>query len=469
MKTKKLHIKIFLVSILILALTEVIIFFLFRATAVDYLYKTTFDYLSFRSKGFKTLIEEKLGEKELSADNENRNIEILFKDIHRLYNAQVCLLSPEAVPVTCAGGRFVEIIPRDKMTRHKEFLYLTDHKKDKNFFYMRVPVMFPDNEEGSVVVVFDKRKIRLLSAAEDMIFFFLCFCLIGIGFGVAVLLFPASSYITEPLRGLRSSAMRIADGDFSHRTIIKTDDEIGDLGNAFNQMAGRIEQMIKSTKELTANISHELRSPLARIRIAGEIIHDKLENRKNNIDLPEEELEAIRMEVEEMDLLIGQILVMSKLDIQKNPQHMEVLDMTKLVRDMSARFIAPSQKKSVDIHTGCLQDSITFLGSPEDIRTVCSNLFDNAVKYSSDNGKIEVGLLRNAEYIELSVFNTCDLDNDLDLVRIFEPFYRPVSNIEAGVGLGLAITKKIIENYGGSIEVIEEKKGLMVKIGLKDF
>ncbi len=467
MKPKKLHIKIFLISILILVISELVVFFLFRATAINYIHTTSLDYLNYRAESFKSLIEEKLEKKQSDTNDNNLYIESLFNDMHRLYKAQICLLSPEGALLTCSDNQPVKVIAVNRLTPYNNFYYKNISEPDRELFYSHLPIQFSSGKTGAVIILFDRSKIRIVSAAEDLIFFFLCFCLAGIGFGVAVLLFPASRFITQPLRELRKSALRISDGDFVHRTEIETDDEIGDLGNAFNHLADTISQMIKGTKELTANISHELRSPLARIRIAEEIILDKLKNAGMDSQLPVTELDAIHLEIEEMDSLIGQILILSKLDTQKLSQSMKMVDMVQLLTDILERFAPAALRKSIHIKIDIPHELMRFFANTEDIRTIYSNLLDNALKYTPASGIVEISLSGNSEQLNFSISNSCNIEKDLNLDKIFQPFYRPVSNIEAGTGLGLAITKKIVGNYDGSIEAVQSEDGLMLRVTLK--
>ncbi len=100
--------------------------------------------------------------------------------------------------------------------------------------------------------------------------------LLGIGFVIALLVLPVSRRVTGPLKKLEQSAQRIAEGDLSHRAAVSGKDEIGQLSHAFNRMAGKVERMVRGGRELTANVSHELRSPLARIGVAAELMEERL-------------------------------------------------------------------------------------------------------------------------------------------------------------------------------------------------
>jgi two-component system sensor histidine kinase CpxA len=141
--------------------------------------------------------------------------------------------------------------------------------------------------------------------------------LLIIGLMAALLIIPVSRIITNRLEQLRQSALFIAEGNLTHRVAIRGRDEIGDLAQAFNRMADKMEVMIRSGKELTANISHELRTPLTRIRIAEEMLREKWESAVK--DQEGRYLDAIREDILELDRLIGRILELSKMEIQDSP------------------------------------------------------------------------------------------------------------------------------------------------------
>ena len=196
--------------------------------------------------------------------------------------------------------------------------------------YMGMPLKLAGNEPGMLHVVLHGSRHKVAEGPFAL-------GLVAIGLIVALLILPIYRFISEPLGELRHAAVGIAGGDLSCRASVKSTDEIGELAGAFNHMAETIERMVKTTKELTANVSHELRSPLARIRIAQELllekIHDPAQEKKY--------LESIQEEIEEMDHLIGEILTLSKLDIQQAQGISEDFDMHALAGDLLDRF-APS-------------------------------------------------------------------------------------------------------------------------------
>jgi two-component system sensor histidine kinase CpxA len=244
---------------------------------------------------------------------------------------------------------------------------------------------------------------------------------------------------------------------------VKGKDEIGELGRTFNFMADKLEKMIRAGKELTAHISHELRSPLARIRVAEELLREKFP--KGDPIHWEAYLNDIREDVEEMDQLIGRILDLSKLDLRERPLKLEVLNPAELMNDLIERFRPVINQKDLRL-TKDMSYDFPFFGDKEILKTALSNVLDNATKFVPGKGHLFVKMHSEGPYLLISITNTFQGLPEEDLARIFEPFSRTERSPATGYGLGLAITKKIVEKHGGHIEAFNSMEGLEIRIRL---
>lgn len=281
--------------------------------------------------------------------------------------------------------------------------------------------------------------------------------LLVIGIFVALLVVPVARRISRPLDGLRRSALKFSRGDLSHRTKIRGKDEIAQLADAFNLMAERLAQMIKGSKELTANVSHELRSPLARIRVAEEIIRTQLQ--KGETKKASKYLNDIQREIHELDRLIGRILEFSKLDLKASSPEKVPVNLSDLVVHILSRFETIIQKKDIACETDIVS-GLHMKGDKKGLESALSNLLDNAVKFSPQGGRVTVRLMRTQDHLELTVFNTFQKRGDEALKHLFEPFYREAHTEASGTGLGLSIAKKIIERHGGGIVAANATDGI---------
>jgi two-component system sensor histidine kinase CpxA len=330
------------------------------------------------------------------------------------------------------------------------------YRRRHSHFYAVIPIAFPKGEKGSIHILFGSQG---LSHPEGG--FALGLAIIGLI--VALLIIPVSRLITDRVKQLKQSALRIAEGDLSHRAAVKGKDEIGELAQAFNHMTDKLERMITSSKELTANVSHELRTPLTRIRIAEELLREKLE--KGNIKEYERHLDDIREDISELDRLTGRILELSRLDIQESPLKFEILNPSDLIKDLLERLKPVMERKDLRVNTDLSSDS-PLMGDREALRLALLNILDNAAKFTPLKGDIIVKTYSKQGFLEISVTNSFEKLAEEDLTRIFDPFHRTGRSKAAGSGLGLTITKKIIERHGGKIESFNSPEGLEIRIRL---
>jgi two-component system sensor histidine kinase CpxA len=228
-------------------------------------------------------------------------------------------------------------------------------------------------------------------------------------------------------------------------------------------MADRVERMIQGGRELTANISHELRSPLARIRVAEELIRERWE-RGDYKDLGRH-LYDIREDIEELDRLIGSILLLSKLDIHEEPSKNESLRLSDLINELVGRFGPVVKRRDLSVMTSITCND-SMMGNKDSLRTAFSNIFDNAFKFTAEGGKVIIRMYRENKFVKTSITNSFKKLSEEDLTGIFEPFFRAEKSFVAGTGLGLAIAKKIIEKHGGSILAVNSEEGLQMNVSL---
>ena len=265
--------------------------------------------------------------------------------------------------------------------------------------------------------------------------------LLLVGVAVAVATFPIVRRLTKRLEALQSSVERWGSGDLSARVPLQGGDEVGYLAERFNHAAERIETLVKTHKSLLANASHELRSPLTRIRMGLELLGPGAPSAAQR--------QEIERSITELDELIGEILLASRLDSpEADVGAFETVDLTGLVAEECARVGATLEARSVAVR-----------GVPKLLRRLVRNLLENARRYS--DGAITVNLSDNAGQASLGV---CDKGPGVPAEqrqRIFEPFYRlpGASERDGGVGLGLSRVRSIAERHGGSVRCEDPPEG----------
>lgn len=269
----------------------------------------------------------------------------------------------------------------------------------------------------------------------------------------ALLLIPATRRITRPLNQLTDSAQKVGKGDFSPRVKVRGKGEITDLANTFNRMAESLEKMIRGGRELTANLSHELRSPLARIRLSQQITYDRLEDGRTEGVL--KHLDKMESEINHMDGLIDKILSLSKLDLQEQQPHTDIVDLVSMVREAIERQHPLMCDKEIQVSQQCA-GKLPFTCRAEDIRMVLDNVIANAVKYSADKAVINISCHEDESEITIQFDTPYKLLCDSELETIFIPFKRLGYDKVEGNGLGLAFSKKLVEDHGGTMRASSE-------------
>ena len=459
MKPGKLYLKIFLSFVLVLIVTEILVFGLF-SIAGKRSFRSRFErYAGSQARIAKEFIEERIRSKPETTIAENEPLKDLIQRLSEIYGAKMWLEGPDGtVLLQSFPGDIPVNVGMVSEKRVKDFGHFKLHRHFKKGWtsFIVVPLEIREHESGSLNVFFDTMEPSHPEKGFAL-------GLVGIGLVIALLIIPVSRIFTKRIKQLRHSALQIAEGDLSHRVTVKGKDEIGELGRSFNQMADKVERMIQGGRELTANVSHELRSPLARIRIAEEILRERW--KRGDYQGCERHLDNIRQDIEELDRLIGSILVLSRLDIQEASLKREPFNPSDLIHELLERFKPSISRRSLRVMTD-LSLVPPLLGDRDALRTALSNILDNAVKFTAEGGGIIVTMQTEGDCVQIDVTNSFQALSAEDLTGIFEPFYRTERAHAAGSGLGLAITRKIIERHGGTIEAENAPEGLRIQIRL---
>lgn len=278
--------------------------------------------------------------------------------------------------------------------------------------------------------------------------------------GVSYLLARA---ISRPVRQLRDATVSIAKGNLQERVgsaLGSRRDEFGRLARDFDAMAGMLQKSADRQAELTRNISHELRSPLARMRVALELERQKSANSAD--------LDRIDEEIGRLDDLIGQILSFSRLD-SGSSQEASGYDVAELIDEVAANVNYESRARGSDAVTmsSTVQAPVAVRGFREAMYSALENVLRNAVRHSPPGAAVDVSVERSADgSLRISVSDRGDGVDEAELPQLFEPFFRTQrsarSRDERGTGLGLAIAARALARNGGSIDAANRDGGGLV-------
>lgn len=270
---------------------------------------------------------------------------------------------------------------------------------------------------------------------------------------------PVSRLLVRPVKELRRSALIIASGDLSHRAHLGTRDEIGELALAFNLMTDRLEKMILASRELLAYVSHELRSPLARLGVSAQLLRDSLE--RQGSDGATRHLDGIEEEIGQMDGLLAKILMLSRLDLRQAPQAWEPVDLAELLQQLASRWQPLLGYRGLELKLE-LPPTAQVLGDGEALASAFGNLLDNAAKHALAPGRVSLGLARAGASWEINLRNQAEPLAAEELEAIFRPFHRSTSAQAPGSGLGLPLARKIIEAHGGALRALRQGQELVI-------
>ena len=259
-------------------------------------------------------------------------------------------------------------------------------------------------------------------------------------------------YFARPIRDLRQAFEAASNGDLAPRFHAsgKRGDELTDLGRDFDRMTGRLRNLMDSQTRLLHDVSHELRSPLARLQAAIGLAHQQPDKMAAS-------MQRIERESERMDKLIGELLTLSRLEAGAVRAHGEDICIADLVHDIvdDARYEAEPRHVAIEVTGDAASADAIITGQPELLARAVENVVRNAVKHSPDGGKVQVhiALQDGAEQLRIAVLDRGPGVPQADLASIFEPFFR-ASNTQhstEGHGLGLAIARHVIGAHGGHI------------------
>jgi signal transduction histidine kinase len=263
--------------------------------------------------------------------------------------------------------------------------------------------------------------------------------LVTLFLAVAAGAYPVVRRLTRRLENLRAGVERFGAGALGQRVDASGRDEVAAVAASFNQAAARIEALVRSHQSLLANASHELRSPLARLKMAVSLFEETPAGEQRD------RLKAeIGTNIGELDALVEEVLLASRLDNLATGLVRDAVDLVPLAAEEAARCGA-------ELDTD--QSTLAVQGEERLLRRALRNLLENARRYGGDAVTVQARRLHNPPRAELQV---CDRGPGVPEAlreRIFEPFFRLPGHAEreGGVGLGLALVKQIAERHGGSV------------------
>ena len=276
------------------------------------------------------------------------------------------------------------------------------------------------------------------------------FLILSMALGLGVVTFLSFFMTRKVLRSLTQMIVvteKLSAGNYSERVNVTTDDEVGDLGKAFNQMVESLEKIESMRKDLVANVAHELRTPLNNLRGQLEAIQDGL-----MIPTPET-VNSLHEEVLRLVRLVEALHRLSQIDAEMQVMKKERIELHFLIQNLLKTEQRHFDQKEIRLKVNLAASSVT--ADPDQVIRVIQNLLQNVLQYTPHGGEaaLNLDLAMNGQ-VKVSLTNSGEGIRKEDLPRIFERFYRGEksrSRESGGAGIGLAIVKQIVEAHGGSV------------------
>lgn len=273
----------------------------------------------------------------------------------------------------------------------------------------------------------------------------------------AIVKYFAQLLVVEPIEEINNAAKRLAKGDVQERVKVVGKNEIGELAESFNKMAQSIEQSDNIRREFISNVSHELRSPITSIKgFIGGILDGVIPRDKENYYL-----KIVYDEIDRLARLVNDLLDISAMESGKFNLNISEFDINQTISLCILNLENKIQTKGLNVKAIFHEKRCFAIGDRDRILQVMTNLLENAIKYSDDNGQIEVNISTKGEKIFVSIFNSCNILSENDLNHIWDRFYKSDKSRtnKISTGLGLPIVRLILSQHNQDIwvENVEDK------------
>ena len=255
--------------------------------------------------------------------------------------------------------------------------------------------------------------------------------------------------IARPVQRISDIASAIKEGNLSARTGLSGDDQLGQLGQRFDEMADAIERDRDLERQLIGDVAHELRTPLMAIQATVEAIQDGV------FEADEEHLNTISFETRRLGRLVEALLHLNRLENGTTEVKRDLVNLSSVVGGLSTTHEALIESSGIMFFTD-VAPNVMIVGDQDLISQAVANLLSNAVRYTPENGMVTVELTRENGYAKISVRDTGVGISDEDMKKVFSRFWRADvarQSVDGGLGIGLALVKEVVDQHFGDVSV----------------
>ena len=420
-------------------------------------------------------------------------LEILSKSIHSYVNEQEGSYEEIDNLLKMASlGSNVDIIVIDRLG----YIYMVSDSKYDNFKYTKVDIpedirknkvyeqeltdkngdeitiptefkaIYTYEQLDGYFAIINKNTVKDIFDGSNMIIIIWISIIAAMAIAGIIVTYSSQKLVIRPLEAINNAAKRLTIGDTKKRVEIEGDNEIGELAKSFNIMAEAIEKSDVTTKEFISNVSHELRSPITSIKgFIGGILDGVIPRDKENYYL-----QIVHDEVDRLARLVNDLLDMSAMESGKFKLDIVEFDINQVIKLCMLNLENKAKSKGLTVKCTLFDTRCFVAGDRDRIIQVITNLIENAIKYSYENGQIEVKAIYKGDKIFISIFNTGDIIKKDEINNIWDRFYKSDKSRtnKISTGLGLPIVRLILSQHNEDIWVDNiEGKGVKFTFTLK--
>ena len=314
-----------------------------------------------------------------------------------------------------------------------------------------IPLMVDDKQVGIVAVtstfgIFNELQANFVEEVNRTL---LVAALFAIAAVVAIGIIQSQS-ILKPVQQLADAALKVAKGDYSQRVKVNRKDELGDMAEAFNSMAGDLAIQQELRRKSMADIAHELRTPLSIIQIDLESLEDGL------MEFTPDNIRMIRNEAAHLNAMVEDLRLLSQADAGELRIEFAKVEIGSIIREIIERQWNLMREKQLTLDYQLPDNEVFVMGDTQRLSQILINLINNAAQHTAAGGKIVISAEQNGNFVDICVQDNGEGIPADDLPFVFERLYRVEksrSRDEGGTGLGLSIARSLVEAQGGTISV----------------
>lgn len=455
MRISRLYLKIFLAFMMVLIISEMIVFAFLH---LSWSQSPRVSHMERQLITVKSLAELELGTKHISTEHEQKKLTPLLQTLGQSLQAKIWITGPYGETVASSDRQIPNMSDYTKGETAKSHEGVYVYKKRNESLKSVYGVYTAKLPEG---YPFTYHLFHTFPKFNEEVWFFRAQIILTVF--AAIFLIPVARRMIRPIKKMTETAAKMGQGNLKQRVEVKGKDEIAELAKAFNHMAEGLEKMVKSSRELTANVSHELRSPLARMRISLEMLKEKIEI--HNTPDCDSFVNGMQSEITHMDELIGRIIEFSKLDMKKPPTLNETADLKTLIEDLLDQYEHSASHNKLSVKAE-LEEIKLSRCKRNGLRIILDNILGNAFKYTEPEGTVSVKMTSHADTARIEITNTHAPLPEEDMDEIFNPFHRLKGQDIPGSGLGLAAAQKITLIHNGTIRAENCDEGFRIIVEL---